>query len=578
MADDASVLRRVAESVADGAAVDWESEGRAHKHLRSRLERLHAIESIATAHGRHRAESIRADESTGFPTRPMPVAPAAPADLTHWGPLQILEKIGRGGFGEVFRAHDPSLHRDVALKLPRPDLVHGKAGSRTFLEEARRLARVKHENVLVVHGVDEHEGRVGLWTDLLVGETLEERLQSQGPLGPEEAALVGIQMCRALAAIHREGLIHRDVKATNVMRVEGGKHVLLDFSTVRERPTAAGPTNMPVTGTPLYMAPELFENEDTGILVDVYSLGVLLYRLVTRGYPVEADTIPGLAEMHRNGASRPLLDVRPDLPAGFVSIVNRAIAPKPQDRFQSVGEMERELGTVLGTHIVEPGPDLRPWWRRPRFMVASAIAVAVIAAGLAYLIPHREFNVEAALYRAGGTADERLHPGAQVFIGDGLFLEIKGSRSMWVYVLNEDLTHMTYVNFPLPGLELTNPLEANQSHRLPGNLDGVEQNWTVTNVGGTETFWVIASLKPLDEFERATTGIPRASPATPYELTPVAIGALRGVGGMEPQASKPGDRPGELPGFLEKLSARAAPQEGVWVWNIHLMNTGSPEP
>ena len=136
--------------------------------------------------------------------------------------------MGAGAFGAVYRATDQKLQREVALKLlpsPDPDRV---------LKEARLLARVRHPNVVAVYGADYLENRVGIWMELVKGHTLEELLRTHGLFGAREAALVGLDLCRALAAVHRAGLMHGDVKAHNVMREEGGRTVLMDFGTGKD--------------------------------------------------------------------------------------------------------------------------------------------------------------------------------------------------------------------------------------------------------------------------------------------------------------------------------------------------------
>ena len=257
----------------------------------------------------------------------MPAAGAAvtqPVVLFTWGHLQVLQKLGEGSFGEVYRAFDPVLERDVALKLRRAEQPEGVVGRRAILDEARRLARVRHPNVLTVHGADVHDGRVGLWTDLISGQTLEERLRQDGPLGAHEAALICIELCDALAAVHAQGLTHGDVKAANIMRERGGRVVLMDFGAVTEVPRC-GSGGGATLGTPLVMAPEVLRGETPGTTADLYSLGVLLYRLVSGRYPVEAESVQELCEKHARGESVPLADRRPDLPTAFLEVVDRAL-------------------------------------------------------------------------------------------------------------------------------------------------------------------------------------------------------------------------------------------------------------
>jgi hypothetical protein len=183
------VIRRVSRAIADDREVDWTEPEDADTELRGRLRRLRAIRNLADAF-RSLPPVASGDRVGGegrIPTAPVPEAPSGDI-LFAWGPLLVREKLGEGSFGEVFRAFDPVLQRDVALKLKRPaGPGHGTeaTGPLTHLEEARRLARVRHPNVLIVHGIEIHDGRAGLWTELVRGETLEAVLERSGPQGAE---------------------------------------------------------------------------------------------------------------------------------------------------------------------------------------------------------------------------------------------------------------------------------------------------------------------------------------------------------------------------------------------------------
>ena len=259
-----------------------------------------------------------------------------------WGRLELLELVGKGTFGAVYRARDAQLQREVAVKLLHVRRPHDGLVDR-MLHEARALARVQHRNVVVVHDAEERDGRVGLCMEFVRGRTLEELLLAEGPRGAREAALIGQELCQALAAVHAAGLVHRDVKAQNVMRENGGRVVLMDFGAglqLSDGQSRAGS----VTGTPLYLAPEVLERGETSVQSDIYSLGVLLYHLVTNDYPVHGQTSAELVEAHKQGRVRHLRDVAPALPAWFVRAIERAIAPNPRDRFRTAGEFEAALG------------------------------------------------------------------------------------------------------------------------------------------------------------------------------------------------------------------------------------------
>ncbi len=296
----------------------------------------------------------------------------APVPLDRWGPFERLQRVGRGSFGEVYRAFDPTLQRYVALKLlvPRGDDWESETGE--LLREARALARVRHPNVVAVHGVDRHEGRVGFWSDFVQGRTFSELLQSHGPLGPREAALVGIDVCKAAAAVHAAGFLHRDIKAGNVMREEGGRILLMDFGLTHKSGNDDSPR-----GTPAYMAPELLLGQPATVASDVYAIGVLLFFLTTGQHPVAGANLAQLVHAHATGARRTLLDVRPDLPEPLARVVDRAADPDPSQRFASVGQMIGGLSDAIGMDRSATEPR-----RGKRWPLAWTAPVAVVAVAL----------------------------------------------------------------------------------------------------------------------------------------------------------------------------------------------------
>ena len=248
----------------------------------------------------------------------------------------------------MYRAFDESLRRDVAVKLLRASGRSAELLAAKVLNEGRLLARVRHRNVVTVHGVDTHDGRVGLWMEFIRGNTLEQLLERQGPFGGREASLLGQDLCRALAAVHAAGLVHRDVKAQNVIREEGGRLVLMDFGTGLLLEDDEAVKASPVAGTPLYLSPEVLAGADASPQSDIYSLGVLLFHLVTGSYPYVARSLTELRRMHDRGERKRLHDLRPDLSEGFVHVVERALESDPAERYASVGAMQRGLTHALG--------------------------------------------------------------------------------------------------------------------------------------------------------------------------------------------------------------------------------------
>jgi non-specific serine/threonine protein kinase len=347
--DDA--LKRAARAVTDGRRVDWENLSTSFPHLRSRLEQLRLIESLAA--------------STRPPGDPLDaMVPPSPEVAFSWGPLQVMAKIGEGSFGEVYRAFDPVLQREVALKLHRLPGDATRSAFESHIEEARKLARVRHPNVLTVHGIEVHDGRAGMWTDFIRGETLEERITANGPFVVDEIAAVAQDLCRALAAVHTAQIVHGDIKASNAMRERDGRIILMDFGAgsylhhvakAAQDAPAGAPESIPpaaagsrIIGTPLAMAPELLAGAEPNVKSDLYALGVLLFRLATGRHPIEASTPDELLQRHQERRRIPLREIRPDLPEAFVRSIERAISHAPEERYADAIEMGSVLAASLG--------------------------------------------------------------------------------------------------------------------------------------------------------------------------------------------------------------------------------------
>ena len=324
VANDAWLIR-LAGAITDGDAPDWTaaSSTAGTQEQRQLIEELRIVAELAAVH--REPDGSGTGEATPLEPRP-----------ARWGALEIREQIGSGHFGTVYLAWDSALEREVALKLLRPT-----AGAAEIVREGRLLARVRHPNVVTVYGVDQHDNAIGLWMEYIDGLTLSRVLAAGGPLDAHDAALIGVDLCRAVAAVHRAGLLHRDIKAQNVMRDGTGRIVLMDFGAGRIR-TEVAPAGS-ITGTPLYLAPEILDRAPATIASDIYSIGVLLFHLVTGRYPLEGQTLAEIEAAHAKGDRQRLADVRPDLPARFVQAVERALAPDPAERYRTSEEMQQEL-------------------------------------------------------------------------------------------------------------------------------------------------------------------------------------------------------------------------------------------
>jgi TOMM system kinase/cyclase fusion protein len=328
-------LISIAGAVADGSDVDW-ATAEASATSPEALELIGLLRVVANLAQVH--QHVPSDSSE----RP----PAQADPHRFWGPLEIREEIGGGSYGTVYRAWDNRLDREVALKLLRAvDSLEGDVAA-TVINEGRLLARIRHTNVVTVFGADCFDTTVGLWMEFVNGRTLKAIQCEQGAFSAQEAALIGLDLCGALAAVHKAGILHRDVKAQNVMREAGGRIVLMDFG-AGDMVAGIAESQRQLRGTPLYLAPEVLNGARPTVRSDLYSLGILLYHLVTGEFPVWGNSVDELLRAHDRPKRRLLRDIRPDLPAAFVRVIDVATAMLPDDRPESAGAMAALLEAAV---------------------------------------------------------------------------------------------------------------------------------------------------------------------------------------------------------------------------------------
>jgi tetratricopeptide (TPR) repeat protein len=315
------------------------------------------------------AESLAALASVARAFRQTQSHTAATAGTFDWGHLKVHECLGQGSFGTVYRAFDPMLQRWVALKLLQGESA-GLA-NRHYIQEARRMARVRHPNVLAIHGADVHDGGAGLWADLIHGETLDLRME-RGPVSVDEVLSIGRQLAAGLLAVHEAGLVHGDIKTSNVMIDQDGHVVLMDFGAAAE---SSGGDRLVFQGSPLSMAPEQFSAPPTQA-ADIYGLGVLLFQLLTGHYPVEAEDYEALKAAHARGERGNLKAMRAGLERPWYALIDSMLAPDPLARpdAQAVKEQLRRIAVLPETRVR----------RRLRNAAFAALSLALVAASIGY--------------------------------------------------------------------------------------------------------------------------------------------------------------------------------------------------
>jgi serine/threonine-protein kinase len=318
-----------------------------------------------------------------------------PDSLGRLGTYEVKGVLGRGGMGVVLKAFDPSLSRNVAIKVLAPPLAACGASRRRFLREARAAAAVVHEHVVSVFAVVETAGLPFLVMEYVPGRSLQERLDDQGPLSLTEILRIGMQTASGLAAAHAQGLVHRDVKPANILLENGVERVrLTDFGLARAAADAGLTQSGVVAGTPYYMAPEQARGEATDHRSDLFSLGSTLYAMCTGHPPFRAESAVAVLRRVSDDEPRPVREINPEVPAWLDSIIARLHAKNPNERFQCAAEVADLLGRCLA-HIQQPltvalpheallcsaRPSARAR-RRAQLVVAVSAALALATTGM----------------------------------------------------------------------------------------------------------------------------------------------------------------------------------------------------
>jgi serine/threonine protein kinase/WD40 repeat protein len=272
----------------------------------------------------------------------------------------ILEEIGRGGMGVVYRAFDRTLHRVVALKLMAPELAVSATARERFKRESIAIAAVSHDHVVTIHGVGEFSGLPYLVMQYVPGLSLQQRLDEGGPLPVKEVLRIGMQTALGLAAAHAQGIVHRDVKPANVLLENGLQRVkITDFGLARAGDDASLTQSGVLTGTPQYMSPEQALAEPVDYRSDLFSLGSVLYTLCTGRPPFRAGGPLAVLKRVAEDTPRPIREINPEVPEGLEAIVNRLMEKHPIDRFQSAAEVARLLEAHLA-YLQQPAVPPRP--------------------------------------------------------------------------------------------------------------------------------------------------------------------------------------------------------------------------
>jgi len=310
---------------------------------------------------------------------------------TKLGEYEILSPLGAGAMGEVYRARDSRLNRDVAIKV-LPGLSSEPDRLIRFEQEARATATLNHPNILAIFQMGTHLGVPYIVTELLEGKTLAESLR-RGPLPPRKAIDYGVQIARGLAASHEKGVVHRDLKPENLFVTKEGRIKILDFglakiAPLKETPDAQAPTitrHGVAIGTVGYMSPEQVRGQATDHRTDIFAFGAILYEMVMgrRSFqkPTEADTISAIL----NEEPPPISQLAPNTPVALQKVVDRCLAKSPEQRFQSASDLAFALEALSDSTISSPAiryENGKHGTNRVRLASAGALLVTVLGAAI----------------------------------------------------------------------------------------------------------------------------------------------------------------------------------------------------
>ena len=356
------------------------------------------------------------------------------------GRYEVRGDLGAGGMGEVYRARDTRLGRDVALKVLPADVARDPERRRRFELEARAVAALNHPGVLALFDVGEADGVAFLVTELLEGETLRARL-GRGPVSCERIAEWGACVADALAAAHAGGIVHRDLKPENLFLTRDGRLKILDFGLAKELPAAGGgpeddtlpaPTAVGVVlGTIGYLSPEQARGERVDGRSDIFSLGCVLYEALTRRRAFGGKTVPDQVAAVLKDEPPDVGSIRSEAPRGLVRVVQRCLAKERPARFQSAGDLAFALRS-FGATPADGASTARPGWpARRAVLLALALGLAGLLAGY-WLRPSAEAPEPVVLALTPGTSREA----SPAISPDGKFvayLASEGGRTdVWV--------------------------------------------------------------------------------------------------------------------------------------------------
>src|SRR5215831_826276 len=370
------------------------------------------------------------------PSAPKSVLPSDELSPGTWlaGRYEILQLLGRGGMGAVYKARDKELDRFVALKLIRPEFARNPEVLRRFKQELILARQVTHKNVIRIFDLGQSDGIKFITMEFVEGRDIRTLLSDKSKFPPNEAARIMLQICRALEAAHGEHVIHRDLKPQNIMLDGKGRVYVMDFGIARSVHLPGMTQTGALIGTPEYMSPEQARGENLDQRSDIFSLGVIFYEILTAKKPYPSDVPLATLWKRMQEPATPPVKLEPTLPLALNDIVVKALEIEPENRFASAREMAHSLEIWLGpsaesSAIFLPGPRTTHYWKWASAALGALLIVTVVAFRLKGPVKpppmHAPVSVLVADFaNATGDSifDETLEPPLSVALEDASFI------------------------------------------------------------------------------------------------------------------------------------------------------------
>ena len=268
--------------------------------------------------------------------------PQAILEKTIAGRYKVLDELGRGGMGVVYKAKDMRLDRTVALKFLPPELTGDEEARRRFIQEAKAAAALEHPNICTVYEVDEADGRNFISMSYIEGQSLKDKLK-EGPMDVDEAEDIVLQVAEGLKEAHEKGIVHRDIKPANIMLTEKGQAKITDFGLAKLSWGTDLTKPATIIGTVAYMSPEQARGEEVDHRTDIWSLGAMLYEMLSGERPFQKSQEQALIYAILNDKPTPLFLLRSDIPTHIEHVIEKALAKKAGERCQNIGELISDL-------------------------------------------------------------------------------------------------------------------------------------------------------------------------------------------------------------------------------------------